>query len=217
MNRLKPLGWLLLLSGCAFQPAALSPPPDLRPLLTATPPAPVRGGGVFRPASTQALTSNNRAFRVGDVLTVILDETTQASKAAGTAFGKNASARADAAVIAGRKLDGSLSLNGKRQFNGSSSSVQENMLTGAITVVVHQVLSNGLLMIQGEKQLSLNQGEEFVRLAGYIRGEDLDAENRISSQRVANARISYAGSGTLADANQAGWLMRFFTSPLMPY
>jgi len=65
--------------------------------------------------------------------------------------------------------------------------------------------------------LYLNQGEEFLRVSGFVRAEDIDAENRISSQRVANARIAYSGRGSLADSNQAGWLTRFFNSPWMPF
>jgi flagellar L-ring protein precursor FlgH len=65
--------------------------------------------------------------------------------------------------------------------------------------------------------LTLNQGEEFVRLRGYVRAADIDADNRVSSLRIANARIAYSGQGTLADANSPGWLTRFFSSPYMPF
>lgn len=83
--------------------------------------------------------------------------------------------------------------------------------------MVHRVLPNGLLQVKGEKQLTLNQGEEMLRVAGYVRVEDIDTDNRVSSLRIANARIGYSGSGALADANSPGWLMRFFASPLMPF
>jgi flagellar L-ring protein precursor FlgH len=65
--------------------------------------------------------------------------------------------------------------------------------------------------------LYLNQGEEFVRLSGYVRANDIDSDNSVSSQRVANARIAYSGRGALADANTAGWLTRLFSSPLIPF
>jgi flagellar L-ring protein precursor FlgH len=90
-------------------------------------------------------------------------------------------------------------------------------LQGAITVIVQEVLPNGLLRVSGEKTLYLNQGEEFVRLRGYVRAGDIDNDNRVSSQRIANARIAYSGEGALADANNPGWLMRFFSSPWMPF
>ncbi|MCC8987346.1 MAG: flagellar basal body L-ring protein FlgH, partial [Candidatus Contendobacter sp.] len=69
----------------------------------------------------------------------------------------------------------------------------------------------------GEKMLTLNQGEEVVQISGVIRPEDIAPNNIISSNRVADAKITYAGNGVLADANTAGWLSRFFLSPLWPF
>jgi flagellar L-ring protein precursor FlgH len=104
-----------------------------------------------------------------------------------------------------------------RNFAGDATSTQQNALTGAVTVIVQEVLPNGLLRVAGEKTLLLNQGEEFLRLKGYIRAADINSDNQVSSLRVANARIAYSAQGALADANQAGWLTRFFTGPLMPF
>lgn len=84
-------------------------------------------------------------------------------------------------------------------------------------MVVQDVLPNGLLQIRGDKSLTLNQGEEIIQVSGYVRPDDVDTDNRLSSRRIANARISYTGRGTLADSNTAGWLTRFFTSPWMPF
>ncbi|XAH22429.1 flagellar basal body L-ring protein FlgH [Xylophilus sp. GW821-FHT01B05] len=176
-----------------------------------------RAGGVFGSEVPWQLTSDSRAFRPGDVLTVVLQETTQASKQAGTKFGKGSSLSFAPAVIAGKSLKTDIGLESQNDFNGSSSSTQQNTLQGAITVIVHNVLPNGLLLIQGEKSLYLNQGEEFIRLNGYVRPGDIDTDNRVSSQRIANANIAYSGRGTLADANSAGWLTRFFVSPLAPF
>jgi flagellar L-ring protein precursor FlgH len=104
-----------------------------------------------------------------------------------------------------------------RSFQGDATSTQQNALTGAVTVIVQEVLPNGLLRVAGEKRLQLNQGEEFLRVKGYLRAADIDSENQVSSLRVANARIAYSGQGSLADANSPGWLTRFFTGPLMPF
>ena len=104
-----------------------------------------------------------------------------------------------------------------RNFAGDSTSTQQNALSGAITVIVQEVLPNGLLRVQGEKTLTLNQGEEFVRLRGYLRAADIDSNNQVSSLRIANAQIAYSGQGTLAEANTPGWLTRFFVGPWMPF
>lgn len=177
-----------------------------------------QAGGVFVRESAWSLTSDSRAFRPGDVVTVLLQETTQASKKADTSFGKSGKVSVDPSVLLGNSLSRTaVGLGATRDFSGTSSSTQQNTLQGAITVVVQEVMPNGLLRIEGEKTLTLNQGEEFVRVTGFARAADIDADNRVSSQRIANARIAYAGQGALADANSSGWLMRFFASPWMPF
>jgi flagellar L-ring protein precursor FlgH len=83
--------------------------------------------------------------------------------------------------------------------------------------MVQEVMPNGLLKVAGEKVLTLNQGEEFVRLRGFLRAADIDANNHVSSQRIANARIAYGAQGSLAETNTPPWLTRFFLGPLMPF
>jgi len=165
-----------------------------------------------------SLTSDARAYRVGDVVTVILQETTQASKRAGTSFNKGSSVSVAPLGVLGKSFGKTaIDVSADRSFAGDSTSTQQNALSGALTVIVQEVLPNGLLRVAGEKTMTLNQGEEFVRLKGYVRAADVDADNQVSSLRVANARIAYSAKGVLADANSAGWLTRFFTGPLMPF
>ena len=116
-----------------------------------------------------------------------------------------------------RQIGSSGNLGMGRDFRGSAATSQQNALSGAITVVVSEVMPNGLLKVQGEKSLYINQGEELIRLGGYVRASDVDSDNRVSSQRIANARIAYAGQGDLANANTPGWLTRWFVNPLMPF
>ena len=84
-------------------------------------------------------------------------------------------------------------------------------------MVVARVLPNGLLLVQGEKWFRLNRGEEYVRISGLVRPEDVSADNSISSQRLADARIAYSGTGELAQSNQAGWLTGFFLGTVNPF
>ena len=90
-------------------------------------------------------------------------------------------------------------------------------LLTSITVTVVERLPNGNLLVQGEKWLRLNQGDEFVRIAGVIRPNDIQQDNTVTSDRVADARISYGGRGMVASSNRAGWLARFFNSAWYPY
>jgi len=108
-------------------------------------------------------------------------------------------------------------LASEQEFKGEGSSSQSNTLTGTIAVTVAQVLANGNLVIRGEKLLTLNQGDEFVRLSGIVRSHDITPENTVLSTQVANARILYSGKGSMTDANANGWLGRFFQSPFFPF
>jgi flagellar L-ring protein precursor FlgH len=210
----------LLLAGCAsLLPPAVRPGPIDEPPAVARSSTP-RGtsGGVFAADTNLSLISDSRAFRVGDIVTVILQETTQATKSAGTTIGKDSSTSIAPPGLLGKTFPkAGIDLSATNAFKGDSSATQANALTGAITVIVQEVLPNGLLRVAGEKALTLNQGEEFVRLKGYLRAADIDANNQVSSQRIANARIAYSAQGTLAESNQPGWLTRFFLGPLMPF
>ncbi len=213
---LAAFGAALLVSGCSMlprqKPAEEEPPV---PQFTALPKG--TSGGVFTAERPFALVADVRAFRPGDVLTVVLQETTQARKSADTNINKSSSVDIPAFTIGHSTIDANTSISADRSFQGGATSTQQNALQGALTVIVQEVLPNGLLRVHGEKSLNLNQGEEFLRVSGFVRAEDIDAENRISSQRVANARIAYSGRGSLADSNRAGWLTRFFNSPWMPF
>ncbi|MCS5451964.1 MULTISPECIES: flagellar basal body L-ring protein FlgH [Enterobacter] len=211
--------FVLLLAGCESpallvhkDDAAYAPPEDF-----AMPPAETKGGGLYNANYNWSLTQDRRAYRVGDILTVKLDESTQASKQARTNFGKKNDVSIGIPEAFGHSVDKlSGSIDGNRNFNGNATSQQQNSLRGAITVAVYKVLPNGVLAVRGEKWLTLNQGDEYMRVTGLVRAEDIERDNSVSSQRIANARISYAGRGALSDANSAGWLTRFFNHPLFP-
>jgi len=210
---------LVLLAGCSsLQPAVRPAPFDEAPALSRSALPRGTSGGVFNPDSSISLVSDSRAFRVGDIVTVILQETTQASKSAGTTLAKDSSVGIASPSLLGKTFPkAGVDISAERGFKGDAQSTQQNALTGAITVIVQEVMPNGLLKVAGEKVLTLNQGEEFVRLRGFLRAADIDANNQVSSQRIANARIAYGAQGTLADTNQPGWLTRFFLGPLMPF
>jgi flagellar L-ring protein precursor FlgH len=126
-------------------------------------------------------------------------------------------------VVAGRPvtvngteiLSGSLS--NESSFDGSGDSKQSNRLQGDITVTVVRRLSNGNLLVRGQKWININQGKEFVRLEGVVRAIDIEPDNSVPSTKVANAKISYGAKGALADANAPGLLARFFNSRWMPF
>ena len=181
-------------------------------------------GAIYNPTSAQMLFQDKKALRIGDLITIVLTESTNASKAADTELAKDTSIDLPQATVFGHDLNPggnnplSVSLGDqKRSFKAETDSEQSNRLNGTITVTVHQVYPNGNLVVKGEKWISLNQGSEFIRVAGIIRPEDIDKDNQIPSTRIANARISYGGKGPLAEANEEGWLGRFFNSSWWPF
>ncbi|MEO7774842.1 MAG: flagellar basal body L-ring protein FlgH, partial [Steroidobacteraceae bacterium] len=110
----------------------------------------------------------------------------------------------------------SASLNRSNSFDGSGDSSQSNKLQGDITVTIAKRLSNGNLVVRGQKWIGINQGKEFVRIQGIIRPIDIAPDNSVLSTKVADATISYGGKGALADANTMSWLQRFFNARWVP-
>lgn len=210
---------VLMLVGCESptllvhkDDAAFAPPENFN-----VPSTVIRGGGAYNRDYNWSLLQDRRAYRVGDILTIRLDESTQASKQARTNFGKSNDVSLGVPEAFGFSTDRfSGSVSGNRKFDGNGSSQQQNSLRGSITVAVYRVLPNGVLAVRGEKWLTLNQGDEYMRVTGLIRADDIERDNSISSQRIANARISYSGRGALSDANTAGWLTRLFNHPIFP-
>ena len=88
---------------------------------------------------------------------------------------------------------------------GTGKADQEASLTGSVAVSVVSVMANGNLVLRGEKQVALTEGAEIIQVSGIIRPEDVSAVNTVQSRRLANAQISYRGSGDLASTAKAGW------------
>jgi flagellar L-ring protein precursor FlgH len=148
---------------------------------------------------------------------IVLDETTQGEKSANTEFSKQSEVDIPTPTLGNLNTsEFNANIQGNRSFDGGATSSQANTMSGIISVMVHRVMPNGVLEVRGEKWISLNQGDEFIRVTGFIRSEDIDSENRVLSNRLADARISYAGTGELADANEAGWLSQLINSPWFP-
>lgn len=188
--------------------AALTPPPVA--------PAPVRReatGAIFDAGDGYAaLYEGWRARRVGDPLTIVLVERTIGSKSAGSkldssgGFGLTPPSTGPLNLF--RPSD--VSVSGNRGFKGNGTTDQANSLSGEVSVTVSEVYPNGTMLVQGQKRVTLNRGDEWVRIRGLIRMADVDANNRVPSNRVADADISYTGKGDVARAARQGWLSRFF-------
>lgn len=216
---------IILLYGCSglaphydFKPVT----PQIMPLADPIDPSPRRSGTIYQAGRDMRVFEDRTARRVGDIVVIRLVENTAASKSATTSADKSSEIGLTNPTLFGAPfsvggVNLETSLAGKRKLNGEGASDQSNSLTGDVSAVVVGVYPNGNLAIRGEKMLTLNQGEEVIQISGVIRPEDILSNNSILSSRVADAKITYAGNGVLADANTAGWLSRFFLSPLWPF
>ena len=216
----------VMLAGCNStpQPPAQANDPAFAPVIPDIPREQItEDGALFRPYMANSLYSDVTARRVCDIITVTLSENTAASKTADTTTAK--STGVDVQPITGLGGDtinlGSQSiqfgLNSSNDFTGNAQANQSNSLSGAISVTVVDVMPNQNLVIRGEKWLTLNQGDEYIRLTGIIRPADISPENEIVSTKIANARIQYSGTGSFARAQEKGWLTRFFSSDVWPF
>ena len=214
---------LLVVSGCVT-PVPTRQEPIYKPVWPeVAAPQPVSAGSLFNTSRNLALFDDRRANEMGDVVTIVLEESTRSSKSAETSLKKETSNELLNPKILGSLVQGSgddnifNSIESGTEFTGEGESDQSNSLSGTITAVVADVLPNGLLLVQGEKWFQLNRGEEYVRVSGLVRTEDITGTNTVSSLRLADARIAYSGTGELAQANEAGWLTRFFFGTVYPF
>ncbi|MDO9423179.1 MAG: flagellar basal body L-ring protein FlgH [Methylobacter sp.] len=212
---------LLLLEACtsipqrdpAFAPVA---PADLRPPVQSS-------GSIYQAGYDMRLFEDHTAKRVGDILTITLQEKTKAIKSDNLETKKNTSMSAEvpsifgvaASALTGQSIRTTLA--SKKDFKGEGDADQSNSLTGNISVTVVELLPNGNLSVRGEKRVTLNQGDEFIRLSGIVRPVDINASNIISSDKVADVTIMYIGEGAMADASKMGWLSRILQSSWFPF
>ena len=220
--RIAILALTLLVGGCA----SLQPDggrefdatwPDVADMPKAQP------GAIYAQGTETSLWNNVTARNIGDTLTIRLQESTEAEKTATTTASKSSSAELTGPTILGRPvtmngtpiLEGSL--GNESQFAGNGAAAQSNKLDGFISVTVAKRFSNGNLLVRGQKLIAINSGREFVRLQGIVRPSDIAPDNTVVSWKVADAYISYGGTGTVANANKPGLLYRFFNSPLTPF
>lgn len=218
------LSCILLFSGCAALQQPEQDDPYFAPMAPDQPAKPLaQSGSLFARNYSNSLYSDNKARHEGDIITVVLRESTQASKKAKTEMQKDSSTSIEPMIglsgrpvsVAGNVLQ--FGAGSTSDYKGDSKADQSNSLVGNISVNVLQVLNNGNLVIRGEKWLTLNTGKEYIRLTGVIRSQDVDVNNTVESTKIANARIEYSGTGAHHNGQSPGWLSRFFNGPLWPF
>lgn len=196
--------------------AGPKPKPGFEPAVPINQPAPrAADGAIFNVAAGYApLVSGHRARAVGDPVTIVLVENTTTSKSAGSktdrsgGFGITPPTAGPLSFLNPNALNAS----GNSSFKGQGNATQTSALAGEVSVTIAEVRANGTALVRGEKRLLLSQGQEWIQFSGIVRLADLDAESRVVSGRVADARIEYAGNGAVSRASREGWLSKFFNA-----
>jgi len=177
-------------------------------------------GSIYSGGINDGLFGDRKAYRVGDLITILLREATSASKDADSTITRKSSTDALTPLQLGRIASpGGLPFSEDSTMGSDYSSVgageqtQNNSLGGDITVSVVNVLPNGNLVVRGEKLITLTNGDEYVQVSGVIRPDDIQPDNTILSKRIANAQITYSGDGNMNDAMKMPWM----TSLLMKF
>jgi flagellar L-ring protein FlgH len=222
MKQLIAILALLVVAACAGGPPAYDGDEANAAAPVYAPAATPTAGAIYAAGTDLRLFEDLRARRAGDILTIRLVEKTDATKSATTNTSKGSTMELTDPVVAGRPVTASgtavlnNSVDASRSFAGTGDSSQSNSLTGSITVTVVRRLPNGNMEVSGDKWITINQGRELVRVSGIVRPYDVQPDNSVSSDKVADARFTYSGRGAIAQANAQGWLARFFNSPAFP-
>src|SRR5690606_16775283 len=209
---------LAVMSGCAMIP----PEPVVTGPLTATPPVQQMtqveaNGAIFQPTAygNYPLFEDRRPRNVGDVVTIIIQERTNAAKNVATSTNRTSNASLDFGLSPDFLPDGlgprqNFGVEGGNQANGQGSSRADNTFSGTLTTTVVGVLPNGNLQLAGDKQIAINRGSEHLRFSGVIDPRSITGSNTVLSTQVADARIEFRSKGVMDEVQTMGWLQRFF-------
>ncbi len=238
------VGFGILLAGCSNierlgeigRPPRLAPPsalpaPAYEPSLAAqaaagrtpAPPSPATpSASLFKSSGGTSLFRDQRAARVGDILTVRIDIADRAQVDNATSRSRDGSASAGIPALGGlqkhlgknpgRLLDAS----GGTKTTGTGQTARSERVALTVAAVVSDVLPNGNLIIQGRQQVRVNNELRDLTVGGIVRPEDIAADNTVQHTQIADARIAYGGRGVLTDVQQPGWLQQA-TDLLSPF
>jgi len=200
----------LLVSACASKAMPIKTS-DFSPVL---PPVPIEkavaDGSIYSGGINDGLFGDRKAYRVGDIITIILREKTMSQKSASNKTSRTSNNSVIPLLLPGDPALAAGLASNSIDNTGNGSTSQSNTLGGDISATVVRALTNGNLIIRGEKMITLNDGNEYIQISGMIRSEDVQPDNTVLSKRIANAEISYSGDGDYVDATKAGWGTKLF-------
>lgn len=218
MKRPLTLLVILLLTGCAVQKSEIKTAgfEDQTPRTTTD----YSKGSLWQSASA-SLTEDLKARRRGDIITIVISETASASKEAKTGTSRDSTVGAGIPKLLGLEtsqfangvfpdLSNLIKANANSSFKGAGSTSRAENLKATITARVIDVQANGNLVIEGRRNIKVNEEDQVIVLEGVVRSRDVTPDNTVNSIYIADARISYSGRGIISDQQSPGWLMNVF-------
>jgi flagellar L-ring protein precursor FlgH len=201
-------------------PTSVLQPMTVRPQVAAVPQT--TSGAIYQAGyqtvGYRPLFEDRRARNVGDTITINIVESTAANKKSDTSTKRSSDNNFGVTNVTGLPgksfLGAGLAANSDFQFAGEGAAASNNVFTGTITVTVTEVLPNGNLAVSGEKQIGIGPGSEFIRMSGVVNPNFITFSNTVNSVQVADARLEYRANGQIENAQNMGWLSRFFLNVL---
>jgi flagellar L-ring protein precursor FlgH len=205
-----------LLSACAGAPSSIvAGPTSARPLPPPYPPAAQNNGAIFQASTYRPAFEDRRARHVGDVINVVITESTSAVKNGASAGSKSGSVNFGIPGVLQNRFGTNVATSADNKFADADSQSLSNSFRGTIGATVVEVLSNGNLVIAGEKQVGMNKATEYIRISGMVNPDSING-NSVASTAIADARVEYRTKSNIDGAEVQSMLSRFFLS-LLPF
>ena len=203
---------ILVLNGCAIAPDSIvKQPTTAKPLATTT--ATVKNGAIFNNAAYRPMFEDRRPRFVGDIITINIAENTSATKAGGSSGSKKGKTDSAITKLFNHNVPNSIfTADSDISYEDKAAANSSNVFNGSVTATVIEVLSNGNLVVSGEKQVSFDKGTEFVRFSGVVNPDTITVGNVVTSTKVADARVEYRTNTKLDAAEVLSMFARFFLS-----
>lgn len=165
----------------------------------------------MRQNSYSSLFSDQKANRLGDAVTIIVVESSQASNNAETSSGRSSDLGFSGSIAAGKATanGAEVGIGSNNDFKGSGSTKTTGLIRTKISATIDSVLSNGNLHIKGSRRITINGEEQVVKISGIVRNSDISSDNSVLSYNISEAEISFEGAGLINDSQKPGWLTRF--------
>lgn len=212
----------ILLGGCNGAGRQASPmPPMVAPQAYTEPEeAYDNPGSLFSEASSQYIFDDNRARKVGDIVLVKIVETSKSKSKVDTKSERESTNSIGVSAFFGKSkvglgsykgtigADPILSTSTVTEHDATGETKRENYVTATMGARILQVLPNGVMQVQGAREIKVNDETQYMVVTGLIRQRDIDSDNSILSTQMADSRVDYYGKGELANKQKSGWLTR---------